>query len=350
MSTPIYPQRFITTAAPFLAKNAWHELIQVDIALKPIHQLADGITLIETSMDADTFSKTLLNTDPVFIRHLMPATIALSLSGTREHDLASIPNNTQAICTLATGTKCSVQCRVLGGNGTYNAKDVEVHIGEAFAAAGAIASFSDTRLEVDLTQTIISIFLCNQQAYIGVSTASQNLNEHCDEYRVFSRSPRDVSRAEFKLKEALRKFELSLPGGRALDAGAAPGGWTKVLADAGMEVTAVDPGALVNKVTSLPNVTHYPIKLEAFKPEHHFDLLVNDMNVDPADSARLMVHLAPHLKPNAYAILTIKLVIRNPHRLLSQTIPILQEAYAVLRLKHLFHNRREITALLRRTH
>jgi len=348
MSANTHPNRFIATAAPFLSKNAWREMAQIDAALNPIGEFSDGITLIETSLAAAQFSAALHQADPIFVRHIMPATTELQLSGSRDTDLAKILAGAQDTCTLPADTKFSVQCRVIGGNDEYNAKDVEVKIGEAFAAAGAIANFSDTRLEVDLAQTIISVFLCNQRAYIGVSTAAQNLNEHCDEYRVFSRFPRQVSRAEFKLKEALRKFDLVLPGGRALDAGAAPGGWTKVLADAGMEVAAVDPGALLDKVTSLPNVEHYPMKLESFKPAGAFDLLVNDMNIDPEDSARLMVQLAPHLKPGAHAILTIKLVIRNPQKLLEQTIPILKEAYDVLRLKHLFHNRREVTALLRR--
>ena len=54
-----------------------------------------------------------------------------------------------------------------------------------------------------------------------------------------------ASRAYFKLEEALDLAGVDdLHGSRALDLGAAPGGWTEVLLDRGASVVAVDPGAL----------------------------------------------------------------------------------------------------------
>ncbi len=55
----------------------------------------------------------------------------------------------------------------------------------------------------------------------------------------------EISRAEFKLLEALEVFGVSLPSrGRALDLGAAPGGWTRLLLEASLSVVAVDPANL----------------------------------------------------------------------------------------------------------
>src|SRR5207244_7759516 len=76
--------------------------------------------------------------------------------------------------------------------------------------------------------------------------------------------PRDApSRSSIKLAEALLVFlsenervDLLRPGMRAVDLGAAPGGWTWQLAERGLRVTAVDNAALRGAVRSDPLVTH----------------------------------------------------------------------------------------------
>ncbi len=63
-----------------------------------------------------------------------------------------------------------------------------------------------------------------------------------DEPRRRSAVPTVVSRAEHKLAEAIHVFGLDLRAGmRAIDLGAAPGGWTFLLAERGLDVVAVDP-------------------------------------------------------------------------------------------------------------
>lgn len=62
-----------------------------------------------------------------------------------------------------------------------------------------------------------------------------------------------MSRARHKFEEAIDAFRI--PVGRAtsaLDLGAAPGGWTAVLVEAGATVVAVDPGALSPAVAAHP--------------------------------------------------------------------------------------------------
>jgi 23S rRNA (cytidine2498-2'-O)-methyltransferase len=71
------------------------------------------------------------------------------------------------------------------------------------------------------------------------------------------------SRAYLKLEEALtrlRKWPVS--GERCLDAGAAPGGWSWVLARLGAEVLACDRAPLETRLLSLPGL-HY-LKHDAF--------------------------------------------------------------------------------------
>ena len=115
-----------------------------------------------------------------------------------------------------------------------------------------------------------------------------------------------VSRAFFKMKEAathVRWSPLIWRGqtsvGRALDLGAAPGGWTQWLATEGAAelVVAVDPGALGAAVTELQNVRHVPLKIEVAvadgQLEGKFGLVVCDMNIHPEASAKAITSLMP---------------------------------------------------------
>ena len=75
--------------------------------------------------------------------------------------------------------------------------------------------------------------------------------------RAQARRKQVASRAYFKLAEALDLAGVEdLGGKRALDLGAAPGGWTECLLDRGASVVAVDPGALDDAVARRPGVRH----------------------------------------------------------------------------------------------
>ncbi len=307
-----------------------------------------GMQGVAGSTPVSEFTRALVQTDPICVKHIMPVQAEFSLTKSKDGDLPVILANAQRVCSLAAGARFAVQCRRLGVGYDYDAKDVEVFIGSYFEDKGAVPCFSDVAIAAEAGQKIISLYLFEDSGFLGFSTIEENLNEHCDEYRVFSRQAREVNRAEFKLIEALRKFRLNLPAGRALDLGAAPGGWTKVLAEAGMQVVAVDPAELSEKVARLATVTHIKARAEDYLGEGDFDLLVNDMNIDPEASARLMVRMAPFLRSGAYALMTVKLVIRNPDRLLNNITPILTSAFDLIKVKNLFHNRFELTVLLRR--
>ena len=340
--------KFVVTAALELREKALKELERASPNLRTLIDYGNGAFLIETDRSIAEFPRALVELDPVFVKHIMPVQAEMPVAGRRAVDFPALLEETGAMCQIAGGETFSVQCRRLGGDCDYNAKDVEVLVGSFFESKGAIPTFSDVQVGLDQGQKIISLCLFRDSGYIGCSTARENLNEHCDEYRVFSRCPREISRAEYKLKEAVRKFGLDITQGRALDLGAAPGGWTKVLADAGMQVVAVDPAALDERVEHLPAVVHIRSKAQIYAVEGCFDLLVNDMNIDPEKSAAAMVELAPHLKPGALALMTCKLVIKNADKLLANIRPILAATYEIIRVKHLYHNRNELTILLAR--
>ena len=132
--------------------------------------------------------------------------------------------------------------------------------------------------------------------------------------RAQARRKQVASRAYFKLEEALDLAKVEdLGGKRALDLGAAPGGWTEVLLDRGASVVAVDPGALDENVATRPGVRHVRKKSQAARADgdlegERFDVFVCDMCLhEPGDAVAALEACAPHLKPGALVVLAIKL-------------------------------------------
>jgi len=281
---------------------------------------------------------------PVFIRHATPVDAELDLADATDPMEELIAAFDPA--TLHRASTFAVESRKLKATGEgvpFRARDVEVQLGSRLERAG---------FAVDLLvpAQVVSVALVGWRALIGASRVADNLGAHADDYRRYSRWPSAVSRAEFKLREALEVWPLSLPAaGRALDIGAAPGGWSHVLAGRGMHVTAVDPADLAEEVLANPLVVHVRARVEAAELEDDsFDLVVDDMNLDPDESAATMCGAARYLAPGAPAIMTIKVTVRAPLRLIRGTVAVLQHAYEVRGLRNLSHNRQEVTALLRR--
>ncbi|MFP3904460.1 MAG: SAM-dependent methyltransferase, partial [Armatimonadota bacterium] len=137
----------------------------------------------------------------------------------------------------------------------------------------------------------------------------------------------------------------------ALDLGAAPGGWTRVLAEKGARVTAVDPGELDERVWQFGSVSHAAMKAERFLEEHEgpqFDIITNDMNVDPEVSARMMVDFAELLRrPGGLGVMTVKFVSTDREEHLHRVKNILSSAYGQFRVQTMPHNAMETTLLMR---
>ncbi len=80
-----------------------------------------------------------------------------------------------------------------------------------------------------------------------------------------------------------------------------------------------------------------------------FGLIVNDMSLDPPESAALMCRAARNLESGGPAVMTIKLPSLRVHAHIRDATRILQHAYEFMDVRHLFHNRQEVTAhLIRR--
>ena len=124
-------------------------------------------------------------------------------------------------------------------------------------------------------------------------------------------SPTAVSRAWLKLDEAVATFGLPLERGqRAVELGAAPGGASQRLLEAGLDVVGIDPALVDPVVAAHPRFTQWrkrarDVKLREFRG---FDWIVCDMNIDPVSTMESLGRIvtAPGVRPRGI-VATLKL-------------------------------------------
>lgn len=160
-----------------------------------------------------------------------------------------------------------------------------------------------------------------------------------------------ISRSEFKLEELFRTTDLPIPStGTAVDLGASPGGWTRILRQRGLRVWAVDPGDLDRRIASDSGVHHIRTTAGPFLAETNLeaDLIVNDMRMTADLSVAVMRSALRRLKPNGVAIQTLKITPHGALRTVRNAVSALSEDYEILFARQLHHNRNEVTVVARR--
>jgi 23S rRNA (cytidine2498-2'-O)-methyltransferase len=343
------PYQYVITYHPRFTKAAWEEVVAADPDATVVKRLDVDTVLVRQGIGAEPLAASLNRNKPIFIQHLAPVQTAATLDGTR-HDFSRLEAAVQAAAPIDPGTPFGIQCRkgqrtVSGthGDASYGSRDVEVAVGTGLERLGLSANPREYL-------QVVSIYLSENRGYVGVSLARDNLTDRADEHRYRSLTGAHISRAQHKLAEALDVFGLAVDAAtRGLDLGAAPGGWTQVIVEHGARVVAVDPGALDPNLEGHPLVDHRRERIEniTFEPGS-FNLVVNDMNLEPAESAALMCMVAPWVGEDAPGVMTIKLMNVRPHHMIERASSVLGHAYDVLAVRHLHHNRQEVTCLLRR--
>lgn len=170
-----------------------------------------------------------------------------------------------------------------------------------------------------------------------------------------ARYPFTICRSEMKLLEAIDLFGIPIaPGSLAVDLGAAPGGWSYVLASLGILVTAVDPGALHPLAADNPSVTHIRTTAGQYlqtAPISRASLLVNDMKMDAARSCGVMLDCAPLLTQSGWALMTLKLPSNATPSwpgIIKTARAALEQSYAIVGIRQLRSNRSEAACALTR--
>jgi 23S rRNA (cytidine2498-2'-O)-methyltransferase len=166
------------------------------------------------------------------------------------------------------------------------------------------------------------------------------------------------SRSTLKLAEALMVFipageqaKRLAPGMTAADLGASPGGWTWQLVHRNMHVTAVDNGPMDAALLETGQVRHRRDDGFHFRPAEPFDWMVCDMVESPSRVARLVARWLAE-RWCRESIFNLKLPMKKRWEELGRCRAIIDEALGgggyFLRMKHLYHDREEVTAHLAR--
>lgn len=323
-------QHIIITTRPDNTVFAVSELQKYDSGIRPVKTLGEGIRLIflPGGYERLIYDAPML----LFTRHLFPV-----------HWQGAGADFCLDVLNIQHSGDFSVQAR-----GNINQKIIQSAETD-LQARGFIKN--------DKTPVwVLSLYAHEEILYAGISHTKDNRSAWNGGTHRFSKTTDEnfISRAEFKLMEAFDVFGITPPVDtnnprHALDLGAAPGGWSKVLLEKGFHVTAVDPGALDPRLTH-PKLTHINATAQRFfaaqNEKNRFDCLVNDMKIDPFDSARIMLDAADCLKPTDFAIMTLKLTKNQGPAKINKILLFLEKKYRVVNTRQLFHNRDEVTVYL----
>lgn len=282
---------------------------------------------------------------PVFVRHVCPVDAGLVLEGS-DSDIAAIADAAAALAhRLSPERTFSVQVRLVEPTSALTAFALSSR------AVERIGAVSSAPRDVRAPRDVVSIVVHRDRAYVGLSDVRDNLSSWAGGAHHFARRAGQLSRAEFKLLEALETFDVRLEaGGRVLDLGAAPGGWTRVLRERGQEVTAVDPARLHPSLRADAGVRHVATTAESFlaRAEGRFAGIFDDIRQEPRQAAALMRRAAGSLAPSGVALVTLKLRRRERLEQIDAALAELRQSYGLCRARQLFHNRSEVTVWLAR--
>ncbi len=203
------------------------------------------------------------------------------------------------------------------------------------------------------------MFLANNTAYVGYSYQNNNSEFFMGIPRL--KMPSDgPSRSTLKLDEAFMVFipedekdQRIIPGMRAVDLGACPGGWTYQLVRRGMFVQAIDNGPMNASLMETGQVQHFKVDGFKFRPEkRNIDWLVCDMVEKPAKVTNLMIDWAANDFVKEL-IFNLKLPMKKRFDSVYENLSMIRselkrfDIQYELQAKHLYHDREEITVHLR---
>ena len=203
------------------------------------------------------------------------------------------------------------------------------------------------------------LLLSFEQVLMGVSYAANRAATPGGILRLKA-SHEAPSRSALKLEEAWKVFvpedawfDVLGGGKKAVDLGAAPGGWTWQLVRQGMLVTAVDNGPMQPALMASGHVEHVKADGYRWRPHRAVDWMVCDIVDKPRRTATLVASWFQD-RLCRYAVVNLKLPMKKRYQewLACQDIILqgLQAAGGEYRFsaKQLYHDREEVTCYLER--
>lgn len=322
-------------------KSELGEKLSGNISMK---ELSGGVLLLDRLEGNEHAFNTLTSDPPLFLRHLFPVLSIVTLAEYDEPTLIAQACHEMIPPPAQLGVLSAVQCRILGEARSYRAVDVKRVVDGLLTYKGYIP-------EVKQPDYIVSVVVVNSKAYCGWSTPQANLSRWSGGAVHYGQASNSFSRARHKLEEAVEVLQVSLKDvRRALDLGAAPGGWTSYLLSQGTWVTAVDTGDIDAHLLKEPRLTFLKQNVFDLKlTPNSFDLITCDMSWDPLRTAEMLIRLSPLLKMNGSLVMTVKFMGYKPIPLIREVIKKLARNFALVRGRHLWHNREELTLYFTKT-
>ena len=200
---------------------------------------------------------------------------------------------------------------------------------------------------------VLSVYIKSDEIFAGLSYCKDNLSNWNGGIHRLKKNDNFISRAEFKLQEAISAFRIDMikhekAGIKAIDLGAAPGGWTKILLEYGLYVTAVDPAALSETLINHPRLIHVRNTAQKFNGKAgSYSIITNDMRMDMIESCKIMLDMAPLLSSDGIALMTLKLSHGQWYKKTNRALSILKKKYDIQNVRQLFHNRSEVTVCMK---
>ena len=237
-------------------------------------------------------------------------------------------------------------------------RGVELPLAGTLLEADAMAEVHEDATDAELARhPALHVLLADgATAFVGVSAAPWRSRWPLGIPRLHM--PRAApSRSTLKLAEAFLTFlgddapTLLRPGMKAVDLGAAPGGWTWQLAERGLKVTAVDNGPLKGAVAEDSRVTHLRVDGLTYVPKRPVDWLVCDIAEQPAKIAALVARWIGEGHAR-HAMFNLKLPMKKRHAEVLRCAALIDDTLrrarvpATLALKQLYHDREEVTGYL----
>ncbi len=223
----------------------------------------------------------------------------------------------------------------------------------------AIVGHLQQNIEVDKSSSmqLELAFTSGTSAYLGLSGTVNCSHWHQGIPRL--RLPKEApSRATLKLEEAWHHFipasewdKRLAPSMRAVDLGAAPGGWTWQLVRRSMFVDAVDNGPMDSSLMESGQVHHHQCDGFSYRPAKAVDWVVCDIADKPARVAAMIAFWGAQ-RWFSEAIFNLKLPMKQRYKELQKCkqliADVLQDAGVPFELafKQLYHDREEVTGHL----
>jgi 23S rRNA (cytidine2498-2'-O)-methyltransferase len=160
-----------------------------------------------------------------------------------------------------------------------------------------------------------------------------------------SRSALKLEEAFLTLLDETERERLLKPGMRAADLGAAPGGWSWVLAKRHMRVLAVDNGPLAQSALDTGLIEHVRADGFTWKPAKMQDWLVCDMVESPRRVAARLSEWFAH-RWCSHAVFNLKLPMKKRWDETRDCLAMFAEGAGkplVVRARQLYHDREEVT-------